>query len=295
MSMSIDEAIGRYFQHLRVEKGAGTLTIEDYREDLSLFFRSFPEKKTTDNLSPDDISDFMRIEAESDLSASTILRRLSSTRGFYEFLTGEKILKDPLPKYEGPKLPKKLPFVLSEKEVNDLLEAPSMKKESGIRDRAMLETMYASGLRVSELVGLKLSSINAQSGILTVYGKGNKQRSVPISPFALGYLEKYIQGARRKNVGHASPYVFLNHSGKPLSRVYFFRKVKDYAAQAGIEASISPHTLRHCFATHLLENGAELRAVQEMLGHANIATTQIYTQVSSKRIMSAYDLYSKRK
>jgi integrase/recombinase XerD len=293
--MRIDEAIGRYFQHLRVEKGCGEQTIKDYQEDLDLFFRSFPDKKDTDDLKAADISDFMRIQTESNLSVPTILRRLSSTRGFYEFLAGENLLKDTLPKYEGPRLPKKLPVVLSVEEVNALLERPDLTKESGIRDRAMLETMYASGLRVSELVNLRLASINEQAGIITLYGKGNKQRSVPISPFALGYLEKYITGPRRKNSGHASPYVFLNHSGKPLSRIYFFQKVKQYAKEAGITTCVSPHTLRHCFATHLLENGAELRAVQEMLGHANIATTQIYTQVSSKRIMSAYDLYSKRK
>ncbi|MCI1244954.1 MAG: tyrosine recombinase XerD [Bacilli bacterium] len=293
--MTIDEAVGRFFQHLRVEKGVSERTIEDYQEDLSLFFRSLEGKRTTEDLRASDINDFMRLQARADLSASTILRRLSSTRGFYEFLSGEKILKEPLPRYEGPKPPKRLPVVLSEAEVDRLLEAPAMSKESGIRDRAMLETMYASGLRVSELVGLKLGSVNAEQGILTIYGKGNKERRVPISDFALSYLEKYVRGPRRHNLGRASPYVFLNHAGKPLSRIYFFRKVKDYASKAGIEKSVSPHTLRHCFATHLLEHGAELRAVQEMLGHANIATTQIYTQVSSKRIMSAYDLYSQRK
>jgi integrase/recombinase XerD len=293
--MTIDEAIGRYFQYLRVEKGVGEETISNYQEDLTLFFRSFESKKDTDDLLPSDISDFMRIQAQSDLSASTILRRLSSTRGFYEFLSGEKILKEPLPKYIGPKLPKKLPVVLSVEEVDRLLSAPDLKKESGIRDRAMLETMYASGLRVSELVHLRLASVNEQAGIITLYGKGNKQRSVPISSFALKYLEKYITGPRRKNKGHGTPFVFLNRAGKPLSRVYFFQQVKKYAAAVGITECVSPHTLRHCFATHLLENGASLRAVQEMLGHAKIATTQIYTQVSSQRIMSAYDLYSKRK
>jgi len=293
--MSIDEAIGRFFQYLRVEKGLGEITLSDYQEDLLLFFRFFSDKKTTDDLHPSDISDFMRSQAESERAVPTILRRLSTTRSFYEFLLNEGIVTEPLPKFEGPKLPKKLPVVLSEEEVDHLLEAPNLTRESGIRDRAMLETMYASGLRVSELVGLRLSSINKQAGILTIYGKGNKQRSVPISDFALDYLEKYVEGPRRKNVGQGTPFVFLNHSGKPLSRIYFFRKVKEYASASGITTCVSPHTLRHCFATHLLENGAELRAVQEMLGHANIATTQIYTQVSSKRIMSAYDLYSKRK
>lgn len=293
--MTINEAIEKYFQYLRVEKGVGEETIDDYREDFRLFFRSFPDKKETGDLLASDISDFMRIQAQANLSSPTILRRLSSTRGLYMFLNGEGITEMDLPKYEGPKLPHKLPVVLSVEEVDHLLEMPDLSKDNGIRDRAMLETMYASGLRVSELVNLRLSSVNAQNGIITLYGKGNKQRSVPISSFALEYLEKYLTGPRKRNKGRDSPFVFLNRSGKPLSRVYFFRQVKLYAEKAGIEVSISPHTLRHCFATHLLENGAELRAVQEMLGHANIATTQIYTQVSSKRIMSAYDLYSQRK
>lgn len=292
--MEINEAISEFLQYLQVEKGNSNLTLEDYREDLSLFFAFFPDKKTTDDLLPSDISDYMRKEASVGLSASTILRRLSSTRSFYSFLESEGHLSEGMPHFDGPKLGKRLPVVLSEKEVDELLSAPDMKKASGIRDRAMLETMYASGLRVSELTSLRFSSLNAEERILTIYGKGNKQRSVPISEFALEYLEGYIKGPRSENKGKNSPYIFLNRQGKPISRVYFFNQVKKYAAKAGIEKNISPHTLRHCFATHLLENGAELRAVQEMLGHSKIATTQIYTEVSSKRIMSAYDQYARR-
>jgi integrase/recombinase XerD len=170
-----------------------------------------------------------------------------------------------------------------------------MSNDGGIRDRAMLEVMYASGLRVSELCSLKLGEVNLINHLLTIYGKGNKQRSVPLSSFAGDYLQKYLDGPRARNKGRSSEYVFLNRNGKPISRVYFFTQIKKYAKKAGIETPISPHTLRHCFATHLLENGADLRSVQEMLGHSKIATTQIYTHVSSKRIMSAYDLYSKRK
>jgi integrase/recombinase XerD len=270
------------------------ITIDDYREDLTMFFREFPEIKTTDDMKPSDISDYMMKEAEKQLSSATILRRLSSTRSFYLFLIDEGICGFELPHYDPPKRVKKLPVVLSEEQVDRLLEAPDMKKAGGVRDRAMLETMYSSGLRVSELVNLKLENINFVNGVITVYGKGNKQRSVPLGEFAFDYLKRYIDGPRRRNVGAKSHYVFLNRSGKPISRVYFFKQVKKYAAKAGIEKPISPHTLRHCFATHLLEHGAELRAVQEMLGHANISTTEIYTSVSSKRIMSAYDKYSRR-
>jgi integrase/recombinase XerD len=294
--MELSDAEELFYQHLLVEKGVGPITIDDYKEDLKIFFLSLPEKKlTTDDLHVNDLKDFMIRQYEENLSSSTILRRLSSTRHFYAFLASEGILHEDVPKIDGPKQAKKLPVVLSVDEVNSLLVQPDLTKDNGVRDRAMLEVMYASGLRVSELISLKLTSLSTVNQLLTIYGKGNKQRSVPISPFALDYLEKYLRGPRSRNPGRQTPFVFLNARGKPLSRQYFFMQVKKYAKQAGIETPISPHTLRHCFATHLLENGADLRAVQEMLGHANIATTQIYTQVSSQRIMSAYDLYSKRK
>jgi integrase/recombinase XerD len=293
--MEIAEAETLFYQYLTVEKGVGKQTLEDYKEDLKLFFQAFPAKKEVADLEVKDITDFMLLGYEANLASATILRRLSSTRHFYAFLASEGYLEEDVPKIEGPKLAKKLPVTLSVEEVDSLLSMPDLTKDSGIRDRAMLETMYATGLRVSELVKLQLSSVSFQSQLVTIIGKGNKQRSVPISSFALGYLEKYLHGPRARSKGSASPYVFLNHRGKPITRQYFFLQVKKYAALAGISTPISPHTLRHCFATHLLDNGASLRAVQEMLGHANISTTQIYTQVSSQRIMSAYDLYSKRK
>ena len=196
---------------------------------------------------------------------------------------------------DKPKGSKKLPVCISIEEVEALLNAPDLDKNEGQRDRAMLEVMYSSGLRISELLNLTMRQINFQRGMLRIVGKGNKERIVPIGDYALEYLNKYITEGRRKNINKNSDYVFLNRYGEPLSRVYFFKQVKKYAKEAGIKEEISPHTLRHCSATHMLENGAELRAVQEMLGHANIATTQIYTNISSKRILSAYDLYSKRK
>jgi len=292
--MTIDEAMELYYQYLRVEKAVTAQTMADYTEDLRIFFRAFSDKETTDDLAADDIRDFVRLQAEEGLSSATILRRLSCIRGFYLFLAGEGLIKEAIPKIEGPKLPKKLPVVMSPEEVDALLEAPNMETDSGIRDRAMLETMYGAGLRVSELVGLSLRNINFQRGVITLIGKGNKQRSVPVGEFAMEYLNKYIEEVRSKNPGRRTQYVFLNRMGKPLSRVYFWKQVKHYAEVAGIDKEISPHTLRHCFATHLLENGAALRAVQEMLGHSNIATTQIYTQVSSKRVLSAYDRYGLR-
>jgi integrase/recombinase XerD len=293
--MEIAEAENLFFSYLTVEKGVGKETLIDYKEDLKLFFQAFPDKKEVSDLHVRDLHDFMIKQAEDNRSSSTILRRLSCTRHFYSFLASEGYLEEDVPKIEGPELSKKLPVVLSNEEVDALLAQPDLSKDSGFRDKAMLETMYATGLRVSELIALKLGDVSLVNHVITLIGKGNKQRSVPLSDFAQDYLEKYLRGPRARNPGHATPYIFLNQRGKPLSRQYFFMQVKKYATQAGIEKTISPHTLRHCFATHLLENGASLRAVQEMLGHSNIATTQIYTQVSSARIMSAYDLYSKRK
>ena len=216
-------------------------------------------------------------------------------KNFYLFLEKEHIIETQLTKFDKPKGSKRLPTCISIEEVEALLESPNIEKTEGLRDRAMLEVMYSSGLRVSELLSLKISQINFEKGIIKIIGKGSKERHVPIGDYALEYLNKYIEGPRRRNPGKNSEYAFLNRYGMPLSRQYFFLQIKKYAIAAGIKEEISPHTLRHCFATHMLENGAELRAVQEMLGHTNIATTQIYTNISSKRILSAYDLYSKRK
>lgn len=293
--MEIKEAEALFYQYLRVEKGVGKITLANYKTDLALFFREFTDKTDTSDLRVSDLKDYMTIQAEAGLAASTILRRLSSTRNFYVFLANEKIIDIAIPKVEGPKMPKKLPVVMSVEEVEALLEAPDMSKDTGIRDRAMLEVMYSSGLRVSELINLQLNQIDSVNGIITLIGKGNKQRSIPIGEFALEYLNKYIKEVRYKNKRAKNKYVFLNRNGEPLSRQYFFMQIKKYALEADIDKEISPHTLRHCFATHLLENGAELRMVQEMLGHSNIATTQIYTHVSSKRVMSAYDRYGLRR
>ena len=173
--------------------------------------------------------------------------------------------------------------------------APDMTKKEGIRDRAMLEVMYASGLRVSELLNLTKGNVNMSKGILTIIGKGSKERRVPIGDFALEYLDKYMTEVRDKIKKLSTNVIFLNKFNEPISRQYFHRIIKKYAAQVGITKDISPHTLRHSFATHLLEHGAQLRVVQEMLGHADISTTQIYTTITQNRILAAYDMYTKRK
>lgn len=295
--MNSKEAENLFYQYLITEKGLSMKTVENYKEDFKKFhsYEIFKDRDDTDNLLPSDLTDFMMLQAQEGLSVSTILRRLASTKSYFLFLNEEGIKELHLPHIDAPKKPKRIPCVISEEEVDSLLEAPDMKTDTGIRDRAMLELMYGSGLRVSELLSLKTKNVNAVNGFISVIGKGDKERSVPVSHFALSYLEKYMSGPRKRYLKTPTDYIFLNRQGKPLSRIYFFEQIKKYAAEVGIEQPISPHTLRHCFATHLLERGADLRMVQEMLGHSKITTTEIYTSVSSRRIMSAYEQFSKRK
>ncbi len=287
--MEIIDAIDLFEQYLVAEKGLSIQTVISYKEDLKHFFNYFVDKNLTDDLCADDLLEFFRYEETLGLSISTALRRLSSTKNFYLFLKREKLFHEELPKFESVKRIERLPNCLTVEQVDDLLEAPDISKSDQLRDKAMLETMYASGLRVSELLMLELGRVNLKKGVITVFGKGAKERKVPLGEFACEYIAKYIKEVRKKNPGKDSKYLFLSKYGKPLSRQYFFMQIREYAAMAGILKTISPHTLRHCFATHLLENGAQLRAVQEMLGHTNIATTQIYTHASSKRVISAYD------
>lgn len=291
--MEISDAIDLFRQHLIVEKGLSAKTVESYMNDLKQFFLFYEDKKEVSDLGPYDINSFMAYGSSIGVSATTNLRRISSVKQFYIFLKKDGFYTDDLPEVDPPKKPKHLPTCLSIEEVEALLEAPNMKSLSGIRDRAMFELMYACGLRVSELLSLEKSNLNLKRGVVTIFGKGSKERKVPVGDFAMEYVVKYLNKVRGKFHGEKSKYLFLNRSGQPLSRFYFFRQVKKYAMQVGIDKVISPHTLRHSFATHLLEGGAKLRTVQEMLGHSNIATTQIYTHVSSKRIISAYDLFMK--
>ena len=293
--MEINDATNLFAQYLLVEKGLSKKTVDAYLTDLKLFFKYFKDKKDTEDLNPYDINSFMLYGASLGRKPSTTLRRAASIKHFYLFLKKDGYYNDEIPEIEGPKKEKILPTYLSVEEVERLLDAPNMKSPSGIRDKAMLELMYASGLRVSELLELEKANINLKKGIVIVFGKGAKERKVPMGDFALEYVVKYINQVRGKFHGADSKYLFLNKKGKPLSRVYFFKQIRKYASEAGIEKEISPHTLRHCFATHLLEGGAQLRTVQEMLGHANIATTQIYTHVSKDRIISAYDLFINKK
>jgi len=293
--MEIKEALSRYNQFLYVEKGLRPETVTNYNRDIEIFLTSLRDIDDTTQLLASDITDFMKIQSQTGKSTRTINRRLSVIRQFYMFLKRDGIINITVPKIKPPKGASFLPVCLSKEEVEALLDAPNIEKDDEMRDRAMLEVMYASGLRVSELLSLHRGQINYDKSLVTIIGKGDKERRVPIGEFALDYVRMYIEGVRERNIGHTSKFLFLNRYGKPLSRQYFFMQIRKYAKKAGIDKTISPHTIRHSFATHLLEGGAALRTVQEMLGHAKISTTQIYTHLSSSRILSAFDLYSKRK
>ena len=287
--MEIIDAIDLFHQYILVEKGLSKQTWISYLEDLQAFFAYFNTKETTNDLLESDLYVFLKYELSLGHSVSTALRRLSSTRSFYVFLKKEGHYDGGVPDIESPKKPKHLPNCLTEEEVDKLLEAPDLSSPSGIRDKAMLETMYSSGLRVSELLMLEIKQVNLTKGIITVFGKGAKERKVPLSDYAIDYIKMYIKEVRNKSDNKGSKYLFLSKKGEPISRVYFFKQVKKYSELAGIQTQVSPHTLRHSFATHLLNHGAQLRIVQGMLGHTNIATTQIYTHVSSEKLKEDYD------
>ena len=292
--MRIDDALSNFSQYEIAEKGLSIQTAKSYIDDIYRF-ATFIKKDYVEELEEDDLMAFLRFQMSSSKSISTVLRRMSSIKSFYIFLKKDGYYQGEIPEIDSIKKPEHLPTCLSLEEVDALLDAPNMETDSGIRDKAMLELMYATGLRVSELLSLERNKVNLEREIVSVIGKGSKERKVPMGDFASEYVRQYIDTVRVKNKGRGSKYLFLNRSGKPLSRQYFFKQIRKYASEAGIKATISPHTLRHCFATHLLENGADLRSVQEMLGHSNIATTQIYTHISTKRIVSAYDLYMNKK
>ena len=287
--MEIIDAVDRYKQFVLAEKGLSLQTWASYLEDIQAFFNHFTDKKTTDDLLESDLYEFLKYELAVGHSVSTALRRLSCMRNFFLFLKRDGFYQGAIPDIETPKKPKYLPNCLTEDEVEALLNAPDLTTPSGLRDKAMLETMYSSGLRVSELIGLQKSQVNLTKGVITVFGKGAKERKVPIADYAVEYIKDYIKEVRNKIDVNHSKYLFLSKKGEPLSRIYFFKQVKKYSELAGITTNVSPHTLRHSFATHLLNHGAQLRIVQGMLGHTNIATTQIYTHVSREKLKTDYD------
>lgn len=292
--MKIEDAFENFLQHCKFEKTLTNITIENYKEDFSIFLRYYPNKKEVSDLTKDDLNDFSYDQALNGLSPTTIARRISTIKNFYSFLEGENIVKGIISdEIIIPKKEHHLPQVLSEEEVNALLKAPDLSTEKGIKEYAILDILYSCGLRVSEAVNLQINQINEQEGIINILGKGKKERIVPIRKEALKALKRYIREVRNEHLVIDKKIVFLDKKGKKMSRQAIYNIVKENAKKAEIKKEIHPHTLRHSFATHLLDNGADLRVVQELLGHTKVGTTQIYTHVTAKTLVKSYDLYWK--
>ncbi len=276
-----------FLDYLRVEKGLSPNSILSYQRDLAKYLNFLKAQKIEDikKVTKEDILDFL-FSLRGKACSSTVARNLSSIKNFHRFLLREKIINnDPSHLIETPKLEKKIPQVLSFDEVERIIKTPNLKKVQGVRDRAILELMYASGLRVSEVASLKVNDVNREVGFLRCRGKSSKERIVPLGSKALKFLEKYLKEARPKLAkGGGSSYLFLAQGGRPLTRQTIWKMIKELVKKAGIKKGVSPHTLRHSFATHLIERGADLRSVQEMLGHASITTTQIYTHINKLRL-----------
>lgn len=288
----MDESIQAFLDHLTVERGLSPNTVAAYGRDLSQFIEYARSKGTVslDDLSDSTLVGFLDGLREAAMSPNSVGRKLSAIRTFSKFACREGYAKrDFTANSTGMKGVKKLPGVMDIDEVTRLLEQPDTRTPSGARDKAMLETIYASGLRVSELVSLRLSDVNLSVGFVRCFGKGSKERIIPLGKVAIEYLNRYILSARPKFArAGSSEYLFLTNRGMKMSRVGFWKIIKKYTASAGITKNITPHTLRHSFATHLLQGGADLRSIQEMLGHADIATTQVYTHVSRDKLKETY-------
>jgi integrase/recombinase XerD len=282
-----------YTNYLAVEKGLAKNTLESYRRDLKKFIEFMKKQKKTspDLVDRQSINAFIFELKKNGHATSTISRSIASIRSFFNFLLQEGIIdSNPAIELETPRIEKKLPKVLTADEIDKLLAQPKLCEHNGLRDKAMLELLYASGIRVSELVSLNITDFDPRVGYLRCTGKGMKERIVPIGSKAINYVTEYLRDARSQlSRTNGETALFVNHHGCRMTRQGFWKILKKYARKSNIQGDITPHTLRHSFATHLLENGADLRSVQEMLGHSDISTTQIYTQITRKKIREVYD------
>jgi integrase/recombinase XerD len=294
----MDEQLKDFMDYLIVEKGSAKNTIMAYERDLKSYLHYLINVESVHSLNDVQrvhIVHFLRFLKEQGKSSKTLARHIASVRAFHQFLLRAKAAnQDPSVQIETPRLERSLPNVLSLQEVEILLNTPNTQDHFGIRDKAMLELLYATGIRVSELIGLEIDNIQLTMGFVRC--NGNKERIIPIGRAAADAIKHYLEDGRprftsAKQQDHA---LFLNHQGKQLTRQGFWKILKNLAREAGIDKELTPHTLRHSFATHLLENGADLRAVQEMLGHADISTTQIYTHVSKTKLKDVYSKFHPR-
>lgn len=292
----MDKWVDQFLLYLKIERGLADNTISAYGRDLAVFL-NFLEKRslTLETVQGSDVEKYLR-ELRKTLSARSTARALSSIRMFFRFLIAERMREvNPARLIDSPKLERRLPGVLSAAEVEKLLSSPSGDRPASVRDRAMLELLYATGLRVSELVGLRMRNINLEAGFVRTMGKGSKERVIPIGQKAVEAVRVYLERGRSAFVKRGTgSELFLNCRGKSISRQGFWKIIKGHALRAGITKNLSPHSIRHSFASHLLEGGADLRFVQFMLGHADIATTQIYTHVTHSRLKEVHKKFHPR-
>ena len=293
----LDKYIENFIDYLRFERHLSPNTVESYRRDLRKYHQYLKKKGTADpeDITHEEILTFLEnlYQTQSDSSVSRIL---STLRNFYKFLLRtDRIKKNPFIKIKNPKLPYKEIKILNQEEVNRFLESIPASTELQLRDRTMLELLYSCGIRVSEIINLRLSDVDLDEDLIRFIGKGNKERIVPVSETAKKYLEIYLNAARYKIEGEGkSDYVFLNKNGRKMSRQGFWKILKKYTEKSGIEKNLYPHIFRHSFATHMLEEGADLRIVQELLGHSSISTTEIYTNLDKKHLKKSYFKYHPR-
>ncbi|HUL16985.1 MAG TPA: site-specific tyrosine recombinase XerD [Terriglobales bacterium] len=298
--MEITSAISAFLNHAKVEKGLSANTVEAYRRDLEKFGEFAKKRKLAlEAVKRDDLVDFLASLYRLKLESRTVARHLVTLRNFFRFAQiHEQIAEDPTANLESPKIRRSLPGYLRLEEVERLLEQPDVKTALGLRDKAMLEVLYSTGLRVSELTGLRVPDLDTKVGCVRCIGKGDKERIVPVGRKALGMVERYLKDARpelvRKGKGAAGAQLFVNRRGGKISRVGVWKILSSYGRRAGLRVALTPHMLRHSFATHLLERGADLRSVQLMLGHADISTTQIYTHVVEERLKQIYKAHHPR-
>ncbi|MCL6570484.1 MAG: site-specific tyrosine recombinase XerD [Bacillus sp. (in: Bacteria)] len=296
----MEDHLKDFMHYLIVEKGLAQNTIMAYERDLKSYLHYL--KNVESVLSINEVKrvhivQFLVFLKDQGKSSKTVARHIASVRSFHQFLLRDKATdQDPSVQIDTPRLERALPKVLSLQEVEILLDAPMPPDHFGIRDKAMLELLYASGIRVSELIGLDIENVHVTMGFVRCFGKGNKERIIPIGRTATDAITQFLDKGRPQFVSkkHRDPALFLNHQGKRLTRQGFWKILKKLAKSAGIEKELTPHILRHSFATHLLENGADLRAVQEMLGHADISTTQIYTNATKTKLKDVYSKYHPR-
>lgn len=288
---SIRHWMAEYLAHLRIERNLSPRTLGAYGRDLEAFGAWLRENGLAlADIDRPALRNYLGHRRDEGLSARSAARALSALRGFFRFAVGQGACgQDPTENLASPSLWRTIPRVLAAEEVERLLSAPDTGSVRGLRDRSMLETLYATGLRVSELVELTLDRLRLEPGFVRVVGKGGKERLVPLGGSAVDWIRAYLDGARLRIDRDRRPELYLNMRGRPMTRQGFWKNLKQYAVEAGISSPISPHVLRHSFATHLLEHGADLRAVQMMLGHSSMTTTEIYTHVARERLRRLYD------